>query len=207
MRLAGRYAAILLAAAALLMGGCSSLWGPGEGKAFLEQGRSWIGIPPVPPGEQWVLMIAFLRNVTPTTVRLDSVRIGGPGVGGVVRAVKIEIAPLGRSEAYDWVPGGTYKTYPPAALLPDRVRCSVQTLVPVNGYELAPGAEARVAVLLEAVGSGRFRITEHVISYEQDGVEYVQSQPVGIVGRVVDGADPMRLAGQRPCADLTGILP
>lgn len=189
------------------MGGCARS-GPREGEAFQEPYETWIGMPPVSPGDQWVLIIAYMKNVTPTTVRLESVRLEGSGLGGVVRVLKTEIGPLDDFEGYDFVSSGVYQTYPPAEHRHPGDRCNVQTLVPVDGYELAPGGGAQVAVLLEAVGTGRFRINQHVISYEQDGAEYVQSLPVGLRGRVVDGVDPRRIwRWQRPCAEVTRILP
>ena len=181
------------------------------GSAIEESGgTAEFRILPVPPGDQFVLIIAFLKNVSDSPIELVRVHVEGPtGVGSVVTVLDVQIAPLpASSDGYDFAPGGIFKTFPPAVLFGGEPRCNVQRLVPVKGFELAPAEEARVMVLLEAAAPGPFFIRDHVVEYRQGDREYEQSLALGLRGEVEEGAKPMKLGrGQRPCVDEVDVLP
>ena len=152
----------------------------------------------------------MLTNTSDTPITIVGVRATGPsGVGTVVHVLGAEMAPLPLSdEGYDFMPGGVFKTYPPSAVLLGRPRCNVQTLAPVDGYVLDPGREARVLLRIRAGSPGRFYISTHVVTYRVGARTFEQSLLIGLKGRVVTGARPLRLESfEKPCASDVEVLP
>jgi hypothetical protein len=181
------------------------------GTAFQQPSHARFRIKSVRRGEEWGLLIAFLKNDTQDDVVLRSVRVDGVGIGSQIGVVKVEVAPLPPIVAGRFATsGGIFKTYPPVQLIPNSKSrgCAVQVLRPVFGFRMHPGDEARLLVLLQAKANGSFRITAHEVTYEEGAREYVQRLPVGLTGRVSARGDPMRLdRSERPCLKRTEVLP
>lgn len=199
-----------IALGGLLAVASSCQQGIGVGSALLQpSGQAYFNIGPVPPGEQFVLLEGFLRNTSTTTITIERVNVSGPsGVGSVVKVLDVLLAPLPRSsDGFDFTPAGVFKTLPPAMKLPGRTRCNVQKLVPVRGYELAPGSQTRVLVLLEAQSEGAFNIRDHIVEYRQGGRAYKQSLAIGLKGNVESSAKPMKIYPSGGCVNEVKVLP
>jgi hypothetical protein len=182
--------------------------GTEEGTALAPANTTFWSLSSMPPGEQRVLMSAFLRNESGTAIALRGVKLVGD-YESVLDILRVEYAPLPGSEAsYDFTPGGIFKNFPPALRLDHRPRCNVQRLVTFDGATMAPGAFGRIMVLIRASRPGRFRITAHDVSYEQDGRDFHQQITVGARGSVRRGARGMLLPREeKPCQDVSRVLP
>lgn len=174
----------------------------GVGTAFEAPAISWAGVHPVKPGTEWVLLFAFLRNVSGSPVILRGVGFEGNGIGSVVTVFRVEVAPLPPAVGmYGFTPGGIFVTDPPAILL-KQGRCNLQRLLQIDGYSMPPGGEARLAVFMRAKAPGQFSMRAHIVKYELDGQVYEQTLPVGMRGWISDkgGMIPLEKA-QRDCLD------
>lgn len=155
-------------------------------------------------------MGAYLHNISSAPLVLRSVSLRGRHVDSVLKVIRIAAAPFDgkHPERFNFAPGGIFKLSPPALLAPGRTRCNVQKLVPLSGFVLPPGGEARVMVELEAKAAGDFRITDHVVTYEQRGQTYEQLLPIGLSGSVTPDSNPMKpTKAERPCESRATVLP
>jgi hypothetical protein len=140
------------------------------GSAFEQPGPAELSLSAVKPGEQWVLLIAFLKNVARQPLMLRAVMLRGEGLGSVVDIVQMRVAPLPPdSGEFGFVPSGIFKTYPPGILLGGETRCNVQTLRPISGYVIEASREARISVLMRAMETGKFSVRFHDVKYSVSG--------------------------------------
>jgi hypothetical protein len=103
------------------------------------------------------------------------------------------------------VPDGVWASDPPVYL--DEGTCRVQRLEPSRGYILEPDDEARIFVVVRAVGPGAFRIGGHDVVYQVGDETFQQRIQVGMTGEVEEGADPNRIPRyERACFSLTTPL-
>jgi hypothetical protein len=129
-------------------------------KALSAVSISGVTPPTLPIGEQFIYMMLDLHNVTPDPITIESIELRGTGLGTVLRATRMMLAPFPSrpSSRPDSTPGGLYKVYPPVWKWRGGP-CIAQRLVPVRGYALRAGAEARVLIVFQAASLGRFNIT------------------------------------------------
>jgi hypothetical protein len=203
---------LLVVVALVLATNCSSRENsvlPNSGTAFVQPGPAKFLLNPVKPGEEWVLLIAFLKNATGEPLMLRGVRLRGEGLGRVVDVIQLRIAPLPPdSGEYGFVPSGIFKTYPPAILLGGKVTCNSQTLRPIGGYVMGPAREARILVLMRAAKPGEFSVRFHEVTYSQSGREFMQSLPVGMRGTVSEGGHPIGVdKDEQACLSQSRVLP
>jgi len=180
---AARALAAMVALTACVLTGCGS--GGSSGNAFEKGYPTQSGNKPIRPGFEIGLLELFLQNNSHATVVLNSIGVSGPGMGTVVRAVQIEVAPLRygyhRLEP-DSVPSSLYEMTPPVFY--EHSRCRKQLLVPVSGFRMAPGSQAWVWIVLRALRPGRWAIPYHVVNYSADGVRYSERIPLTEYGAV-----------------------
>jgi len=89
----------------------------------------------------------------------------------------------------------------------NRQGCIVETLRPVKGFRLPPRGWARIWVVFRAVRIGRYDITEHLVSYTQNGITYQQTLPQGYRGAVTKhGTQLTPSSVEKPCLSLTTPL-
>lgn len=162
-----------------------------------------MGIRTFPPGRAFGIIVLPLHNVTPRELVIDRVEIEGPGVGTVVRVVKMQAAPsVGGVHGF---PGGIWLTDPPVYEWGGV--CHSPLLEPLHGFRIAPGTWARVWVVFEALAPGRWEVPNHTVYYSQGGVRYRQVLPVAYQGRVKAGSSGAGLMAQeRACLDMTSPL-
>jgi hypothetical protein len=170
------------------VGGCGA-GGVRTGTAFKYLYATSIGAKPIRPGFELGLLYVFLQNSSDSTLVISSVGIGGPGIGTTVQPVQVEMAPLQfglhRGEP-NWAPGGLYQVNPPVFFAGGI--CRRQALLPVNGYRMSPGSQARILVVVRAVRPGRWAIPVHVVNYTIQGVPYRQAMQIRAWGSVADNA-------------------
>jgi hypothetical protein len=176
----------LIAAFLLTLTACDS---PAQhlvsGIAFAQDATIVTGDKPIRPGTEIGLLEVYLHNVTASTITIDSVSLKGPGIGTVIRPVKIEMAPLrfGASKyERNAAPEALYNTDPPVFFFQDR--CNRQALFRLKGFKMTPGSEARVWIVLRAIRPGKWVIPRHVIYYTADGIKYRQAMPLHEYGSV-----------------------
>ena len=178
----------------------------------LEHGGGTFETYPRPPGDGLVALVAVVLNTSPDPLVLRSARVeGGIGLGTVVRAEGIEVAPFveGRGasapESLNAVPGGIYETYPPVFRMSSRHGCSKQGLRPVQGFVVQPGDQVLLAVRLRALRKGEFRILRHVVRYEQRDQLFEQDLETGVNGVVDSQArQPPLEPAEEGCIRATG---
>ncbi|HXP21943.1 MAG TPA: hypothetical protein VN840_20040 [Streptosporangiaceae bacterium] len=188
VRTARRWAArALVLASLLILSGCGG--GVPAGTALAQELWTSIGAKAIRPGFEIGLLYYDLENTSTSTIVIDSVGIAGPGIGTVVRPVQVRMAPL----RFGWhhyvstsVALSLYTTDPPVNF--EGKGCRKQGLVPLKGFQMTPGSEARIWVVLRAMRPGRWVIPSHVIYYTQDGAEYRQVEPLRAYGLVADQA-------------------
>jgi hypothetical protein len=160
-----------------------------SGTAFAQEVYTSIGAKAIRPGTELGLLYYDFENTSNSTVVIDSVGITGPGIGTVVRPVQVMMAPM-RSGWHHYELHSTalalYTTDPPVNF--EGKGCRKQALVPVKGFRMTPGSEARVWVVLRALRPGRWVIPQHVLYYTQGGVRYRQAEQLRAYGLVTDNA-------------------
>jgi hypothetical protein len=207
--------AALLGAMAVSAAGCAGTAAHGSVKVGAAIGQDYgtkIGFLPIRPGVALGWDYVFLENSSKATLTLSSVGISGPGIGTVVRAVQVKVAPLRSGYHHDLgataTPGGTYETQPPVFGGPighHKTVCWKQTLVPVPGYRMTPGSDARIYIVLQALRPGKYILPSEIIYYTQRGVRYQQVFPIQFEGSVADHAPSLSVdAGQLHCLRRTG---
>jgi hypothetical protein len=195
--------------------GCTGTTAHGIVKIGTAIGKDYgtkIGSLPIRPGVAMGWDYIFLRNTSKATLTLTSVGISGPGIGTVARVVQVTVAPL-RSGYHHYfpataTPGGTYETQPPVIggnIGHNKIVCWKQTLVPVPGYRMTPGSDARIYIVLQAVRPGKYILPSEVIYYTQRGVRYQQVFPIRFEGSVADQAPSLSVdPSQLHCLRRTG---
>jgi hypothetical protein len=180
--------ALARAVVGVLGAGCGSGSGSAQGNAFAQEVLTSIGAKAIRPGTEIGLMYYDFENVSSSTVVIDSIGISGPGIGTVVRPVQVMMAPL----RYGWhhyeahsAPLALYSTDPPVF---KEKACRRQALVPLKGYRMTPGSDARFWVVLRAIRPGRWVIPQHVLYYTQNGNKYRQAEPLRAYGLVTTNA-------------------
>jgi hypothetical protein len=140
---------------------------------------------PIPVGEEWVTLLASMRNGSDLPVTLESVDVSGEGLGTVVDVLSIRIAP--RQSEGGTVPGGTYSTYPPAWV--EGGRCIAVDPQRVRGRMIRPGGYPRIMLHLRATRPGSFRISEYVVRYRQGLRVFEERLPQRFRGKVAAAAE------------------
>jgi len=168
----------------LAVGGCTS-GGQTDSTAFQQAYPTSIGAKPIRPGAEIGLLYVYLKNISDSTVIINSIGIDGPGIGSVVRPVQISMAPL----RFGWsdyeansVGGALYSVNPPAFL--EGGACRVQALFPVQRFRMAPGSEARVWIILRALQPGRWIIPTHYVNYTLNGKRHSEGINIRAWGSV-----------------------
>jgi hypothetical protein len=195
----------------LILGGCSDAGRQDQSGDALEPAiETLVSMRPVPPGETWVVMLAYMENVSGAPIEIASVTPFGSGLQSTIRVLRTDAAPFPQltGDPDGVTPAGIFKTYPPATSNADDQGCSVQVLQPIVGFVLAPGGEARILLLVEADVPGEFKIDGYRVQYEQDGRMYSQVLSIGLEGSVREGVKRMLIPRvQRPCIDGVEVLP
>ena len=150
----GLTASIMLAAAACTTSATRD--GPATGTAVVRGYATIFGLAPIRPGTQLGLLYAVVQNRSRSPVTLSSITLVGHGVGTVIKILEVKIAP--RETGNKAVPGGAYEVYPPAAYWPPAASCGKQPLVPLPGFRLAPGTQARVWFRIQGAAPGPFAV-------------------------------------------------
>jgi hypothetical protein len=191
--------------AALGLLGTSSCGARASADAFTHGYATAIGGATIPVGGKLGYLFAYLQNKSGQPLVIESITFHGHGIGTVVRPVQEEIAPLGADVSV--VAAGGYVTDPPVAWT--RQGCLAQTLRPLHGYYMPPRGRARVWVVFQAVGAGRYNFPTYTISYSQADTHQAQVLSEGHSGAVVRNApaantSPSRM--QRRCLSHTSLL-
>jgi hypothetical protein len=137
--------------------------GPATGTAVVRGYETIFGLAPIRPGTQLGLLYAVVQNRSRSPVMLSSITLVGRGVGTVIKILDVKIAP--RETGNKAVPGGAYEVYPPAAYWPPAASCGKQPLVPLRGFRLAPGAQARVWFRIQGAAPGPFAVKGERVRY------------------------------------------
>jgi hypothetical protein len=171
------------------------------GNALQPLGYSW-GSTPLSPGERIGYLDVWLKNLTDAPLTLDQVIPLGKGLGTAVAVEKILISPVlnGIHSMYS----GSYLVDPPSFRLGNI--CHSAVLLPVQGFQLAPGASARLWMVIRAVQPGNLTVKAHRILYQSEGVAYRQDLDAGYGVRVREHASPLRDDSERPCFGRTTPL-
>ena len=175
---------ITLAAAACTSSGTDS--GSANGIALVRGFGGYLGLAPLKPDAELGLLIVGLTNRSRSPIAISSVTLVGQGVGTVIKALEIKIAPA--TTGNNSAPGGAYEVSPPAAYWGATGSCTRQPLVPLRGFRLAPRALARVWVVIQAARPGQFHVRAHLVRYRQHGISYQQLIPTGYKGSVSTNA-------------------
>jgi hypothetical protein len=202
---AARKAALGAALAPLALLGTVSCGAHASADAFTHGYVTGIGGANIPVGGKLGFLFAYLQNKSGQPLVIQSIAFRGRGLGTVVKPVKEEIAPI--SPDVTVVDAGGYVTDPPVAWTPQG--CLAQTLRPLHGYYMAPNDRARIWVVFQAVGAGRYSLPTSAISYTQAGTRQRQVLSEGYSGAVVRnasaaGTTPSRL--QLRCLSHTTLL-
>jgi len=193
---------VALALVALVLGSCS-MGGPRHGSAFRQIYGSTGGFATLAPEARIGDLGSHIENVTGEPVTLERVSLVGSGVGRVIRAVSIKLAPV--LSGIHAIPGGGYVTNPP--VWENEGVCHWALLEPVSGFVIEPGQTVRLWVVFEGVSPGTYHTTGQAVTYMQGGAEYVQVMPVGYEGTVSADAMPLRpYKLERPCLHLATLL-
>lgn len=202
MRSAAAFALALLLSSAACQPSGPVAPHPGTALKTVPRNRASMSAP-IPPGEEFIMLRAWVENESDEPIRIEDVTIEGVNLGSVMDVVSVELAPLpGSATSSDYVSGGLYKTDPPVWKYGDHAVCNRQVLTAVDGYILRPGSYARIAVRLRAASVGRFGVLEHVVRYRVNEESYAQSIPSELVGQVRSKATPMRIPEpERQCID------
>jgi hypothetical protein len=193
--------AVFAALTVVLAVACAGGGGIRHGDALQVGFPGGMGLKVFPVGEKLGYLDEILDNRSSSPITLSSVTF--PGAGKLLRTLEVKIGPV--AAGTPGVGGGRYETDPPVAK--GSHGCIVETLKPVKGYRLGPHALARIWVVFQAVHTGRYKITRHIVTYTQDGVLYQQSLPQGYEGVVTkNGTHLTPSSYEKPCLSLTTPL-
>ena len=172
------------------------------GDSLAGNGGLYAILPDVPVGQEWVTMNANLVNTSENPLTVRSVSVSGPGVGEVIEIFGTDLGPVpDDDDSLNYTTGGIFRTYPPAQGFDGG--CHVQALVPVAGYVLKPGAQARILLLTRAVAPGRYSFGGVQVLYSRSGALWSETVDFGQRGNVVSyGKDvPPISRDERRCSD------
>jgi hypothetical protein len=145
--------------------------------------------PPVPAGDEWVLVLGQLNNQSEDNVTIQKILPQGRGLDDVVTTVAVRIAPIDGIAAHS-VPGGVFTTWPPA-FPADAGGCAVQLLKSPSDYVLAPHARAWITTWLRAQKAGVFALAAQRVVYSVGSDLFYQDIPDGFRGRVALSGSPV----------------
>ncbi|HEY7432416.1 MAG TPA: hypothetical protein VH641_16965 [Streptosporangiaceae bacterium] len=186
----GRPVAVL---AGLLLLGTTSCGARASADAFTHGYVTGIGGSRMQVGSKLGYLFAYLQNKSGQPLVIQAISFRGRGLGNVVRPVKEEIAPL--SPDVTVVDAGGYVTDPPVAWT--RQGCLAQTLRPLHGYHMGVNGRARIWVVFQAVGTGRYSLPDYTIYYTQAGTHQRQVLSEGYSGEVVRKASAAETSPSR----------
>jgi hypothetical protein len=132
------------------------------------------------PGWEFGYLFGLIKNRGHSTLTIDSVSLRGEGVGTVITLPDVRIAPVGGGLS---IAQANYVTDPPVTSTGPQ-GCYKQTLKPVAGYRLRPGAAVRIWVVVRAARPGQWNIPKQVITYTDNGGTYQYASPVHYWGTV-----------------------
>jgi hypothetical protein len=156
-------------------------------------------------GSKLGYLFAYLQNKSGQPLVIQAISFRGRGLGSVVRPVKEEVAPL--SPHVTVVDAGGYVTDPPVAWT--RQGCLAQTLRPLHGYHMGVGGRARLWVVFQAVGTGRYSLPDYTIYYLQAGThqrQVLSEGYSGVVARKAPAAETSPSPLQMRCLSHTTLL-
>lgn len=165
----------------------------------------------VPPGQEVVLMLSALRNVSDEPLTITSIKpIGTSGEPGVAEVVSIELAP--EAGGGTGIAEGSFVVYPPGESA-GRARtdpCTFVPVVPGEGYELDPTEteddRALLVTRFRALKEGDGAVHVARVEYEQGGRRYEQEIPLTGRFHVREGAKPLSPSRSRGCLDEAEVL-
>jgi hypothetical protein len=161
-----------------------------------------VGPNPLRVGWEAGYLYGDMDNISHSELTIDSVSLRGPGIGRVVSLPHVQIAPLVAS--VHATPGGLYQTQPPVIMT---ASCHKQTLAPVRGYRMRPGAQARLWIVVRALRPGRWNIPRQVVTYTINGSTYQHVFPLRYWGTVSTHARLHPLdADEAQCVKPTGAV-
>lgn len=176
------------------------------GHALQRTDRTTIGAKPIRPGTELGMLYVYLANMSKSTVVIRGIRIAGPGIGTVAKVARIAIAPLRFGyHTYELhsSPGGLYDEEPPVFFAGNK--CRRQALFNVRGYQMTPGSQARIWLVIRATHPGKWIIPEHTVVYSVRGRLYKQRIPDRAWGTVRDSARYIAVDwGEQKCIRPTG---
>jgi hypothetical protein len=134
-----------------------------------------------PAGVEIGILDVDLYNGSTSTFVVDSVDISGPGIGTVVRKVRVEIAPLSFESKRTRAPptaGSTKVTRrsTSTAIRTTRRPFPVSRPFPVRGFRMTPGTRASAGLL---DGDCHAPALEHGSVSAENSDEQVELQPLG----------------------------
>jgi hypothetical protein len=144
-----------------------------------------VTLAPLNPGQALGVMDLPLVNRSGEPLTLLSVRATGPGLGDIAAVEETQLV-----LDVPTIPSGAYTSKPPTT--PVRGRCHRAALVPVRGFELAPGEHVRVWFLVRAVSDGAYRSNRNTIRYRQAGEIQEQVLHILFAGTVSKDAPTLR---------------
>jgi hypothetical protein len=179
-----------------------------EGNQLTVGGLTWE-MEPLPPGQEFVLLLGTLKKTGPGEVEILSLSpIRSQGMPEVAELVAIEIGPRGAD--HPPVPQSAYITHPPAIVL-DSGKCGVQELRPASGFRLKhdqdPAVRALLATHMRAVAPGEAIMEGIRVRYRSDGEDFFQDVPLTIEVTVSQKAPPYMLTkSERRCRGIVDVL-
>ncbi|MBW3594565.1 MAG: hypothetical protein KY391_03220 [Actinobacteria bacterium] len=202
---------LLLVTAAVM-----ALFRPGEvkkGHALADTaGLTW-GFGKVPPGQEVILMLSDLQNISdaPVTIRnIRALETDDPSPNAEI--VRFYLAPAERVRGV--VAEGPFLVFPPGESHPGtdpEGECTLAEIVDPEGYVLSArqgtGEGALLVTWYRALAEGKGRVKAASVTYEQEGQLYEQKIPVTAEFRVDKKAQPLKPTRERGCFDEAQPLP
>ena len=210
--------AVGVAAVVVSRGGWGEQAGrPPVGSALATGYVNWTTVgAPLPVGQQLVIIVAPLVNLSDSPVTVTRVRMLGSGVGTTIRVLEMKAVLTGTGRPV--VPaGGEFHTDPPVIDFVQPAGCHRAVVRPLSGAvlapdvageQLAPAQWVRVLVRFEAASPGKVKNTGYDVTYREGGQPYHQVIPEGWRLTVERGVPPQHIAAyERGCLHLSHLLP
>ncbi len=162
-----------------------------EGDALQRLGQVGWGTDAVPPGQQWVLQLMHLKNVSDAPITIRSMEVQNLSPALAVRS--IWLAPTSRPG--EVVSEGSYTVFPPIEGTSDGGECVRQHVVPWRDRSLPADQESsdKIIVWLRAVQPGKAKLSGIEVTYTQGGELFRQVIDLTVEFKVSDDARPLRL--------------
>jgi hypothetical protein len=202
---------VLLAAAfASLVGACGGDDSPGRGTALAEQNpQTYRFGRPFGTDQEFLLVFVTIENQAEDTLTVRRVEpLVAAGASEVAEVVRASLAPdLGRG-----IPLSLYTSDPPTTDVRDDStkgdpECASIELADAEGFSLAPGEEAVLALHVRPKDEGTWRLEAERIVYELEGEERFQDVPFRAEARFRAGSHVPMHPEDRACADPAILLP